>query len=81
MINLWFRSGSQANGFGSNVYEMIFASISKTEFKWLSVRIPTLMLILFVCFCFPFDADDLRDEDKVDLSHFELISVLGTGGK
>lgn len=24
---------------------------------------------------------DLRDEDKVDLSHFELISVLGTGGK
>lgn len=26
-------------------------------------------------------AVDLRDEDKVDLSHFDMISVLGTGGK
>lgn len=34
--------------------------------------------ILFV-FLFPFSVN-LREEDKVNLSHFDLIQVLGTGG-
>lgn len=35
-------------------------------------------LIIFFCYLF---LVNLRSEDKVDITHFDLIKILGTGGE
>lgn len=59
------------NGIGID----LFLHTNRHYYEWIE---PNLSFMMISCL---FISVNLREDDKVNLSHFELIQVLGTGGK
>jgi hypothetical protein len=56
------------------IFEKFFLSIESCVFG-------RFFLIIYIYFDLIFFSVNLSGDDKVDITHFDLLKVLGTGGK